>query len=80
MNYMSKERKDKLDELLEHWRQYVRDVGVVLLQPEDTNEDTFEDEMADARVWMKVETKYETSSSIALRERQKRAARLKHDP
>ena len=76
----SKDRKDILDELLKHWRQYVKEVGVVLLDPAQTRDDTFEDEMADARIWMRVEKKYETSSSIALREKERRAARQRNKP
>lgn len=61
--------KDKLEELLSHWRQYVKDVGVIEVTPEmrETAKDR-KDEMGNPVTWMK----FETSRSVALREKKKR--------
>ena len=70
-NNLAETHKERVDELLEHWRQYVSQVGVVEVTPEKRQaaRET-SDEMGNPIIWMK----FETSRSVALREQKKRAA------
>lgn len=66
---LANERKDKLEELLKHWREYVQEVGVVGLTPETRRMAAeLPDEMADPTAWMR----FGTSRSVAEREKRRR--------
>ena len=68
---LAEENKEKLEELIQHWKEYAAEVGVVGLGPENRRAArAMKDDMADPTEWMK----FETSRSVAIREKQKRAA------